>query len=76
MDSWTVLGLGVLGVAVSVLVGWWLGSVRGRPKLGAFLGLVGVIGWVIVLMLPRRHGPYGPPVEADLHIDDASARPQ
>jgi membrane associated rhomboid family serine protease len=43
----------VVAVAIGVLVGWAIGGVRGRPVLGALLGVFGLIGWIIALLIPR-----------------------
>ena len=53
MDLWIVVVIFV-GVAVGVIVGWWLGSIRGQPVLGAILGLLSVFGWFLILLLPRK----------------------
>ena len=74
MEATTVIGI-VLGVGIGVLVGWWIGSVRGRPRLGALLGVLGLIGWVIIALMPRNYSPYGRPVDADLHVDASSHPP-
>lgn len=44
----------VLWAVIGIVVGWWIGTVKGYPMLGAVLGIFTVIGWVIVALLPAR----------------------
>lgn len=48
-EPWLIISALVIGV----LVGWAIGSVRGRPVLGALLGVFGLVGWIIALLIPR-----------------------
>jgi hypothetical protein len=52
------LGPGILLVvlALSVGIGAWIGSTKGRTALGGALGILGVIGWLIVALIPARTG--------------------
>lgn len=46
---------GVAGMLFGALIGGLLGGMKGRTALGAVLGaLLGCIGWVIVLLLPKK----------------------
>lgn len=56
----------IVAVVIGVAVGWWIGRVRGRPALGAVLGLLGLLGWIIMWLIPARPGQYGDGVETDL----------
>jgi hypothetical protein len=47
---WIIFPLSVL---VGVLVGWMIGRTRGMPVLGAILGILGPIGWIGLLFIPR-----------------------
>jgi len=48
-----------IGLVVGVLVGFLIGRAKGRPGLGALLGIFGCIGWIIIAVLPRQ-GSGGP----------------
>ncbi len=65
MNVWLIVAVGLV---LGVIVGWWLGSIRGMPVLGAILGLTGIIGWAIVLVLPKR-GPVPLPASPILPPD-------
>lgn len=65
-EPWFIIASLVIGV----LVGWAIGSVRGRPRLGAVLGIFGLLGWVIVLLVPRP-----PDYSGATSLDDATERP-
>jgi hypothetical protein len=39
---------------IGILIGWWIGSVKGYPVLGAILGIFSVLGWVIMALIPGR----------------------
>jgi hypothetical protein len=47
-------GLLFLLLAASVGVGAWIGSTKGHTAVGAALGILGFIGWVIVALIPGR----------------------
>ena len=49
-----------LAVVVGVLVGWMIGRARGMPLLGAILGILGLIGWIAIALIPRPQGPTSP----------------
>jgi len=39
------------------VVGWALGTWKGKPVLGVFTGLaLGPIGWILMLMYPSQRG--------------------
>lgn len=44
----------VVWLVVGVAVGWWIGSTRGYPLLGAVLGVFTVVGWVVMALIPRK----------------------
>lgn len=44
----------VLWFGIGVLVGWWIGTLKGYPLLGAVLGVFTVVGWLIIALIPRR----------------------
>ena len=51
--SYVAYGIG--GMLFGALIGGLLGGMKGRTVLGAVLGaLLGCIGWVIVLLLPKK----------------------
>ena len=43
----------IVGLIIGVGIGYLLGQRRGRPQLGALLGLLGCLGWVIILLIPK-----------------------
>ena len=49
-----------LAVVVGVLVGWMIGRSRGMPLLGAILGILGLVGWIAIALIPRPQGPTSP----------------
>jgi len=48
----------LVGIAFQLIVGcgvgWAIGNGKGRGGLGAALGILGLIGWIIIACLPRR----------------------
>lgn len=47
----------VIGFLVGGLIGWLIGNSRGYPLAGFLLGgFCGCIGWIIVLLLPKKYG--------------------
>lgn len=42
-----------VGLIVGILIGWLIGRWKGRPVLGAVLGILGIIGWIIIAVIPR-----------------------
>lgn len=59
----------VVWLVVGVAVGWWIGSSRGYPLLGAVLGIFTVVGWVVMAMIPRRGTPSLPASTSIEHAD-------
>ncbi len=49
--QWIVL---LVVVTVGPFVGWRIGIAKGYPVLGALLGLVPPLGWIVMLFVPRR----------------------
>jgi hypothetical protein len=49
----------IIGLAISVLIGWLIGRGKGLGGVGAALGLLGVIGWIIVAVM--KGNPQPPP---------------
>lgn len=43
-----------IALAIAVLIGFLIGRTKGRPALGAILGIFGIIGWIIIALIPRR----------------------
>ncbi len=43
-----------IALAVAVLIGFLIGRTKGRPGLGALLGIFGIIGWIIIAILPSK----------------------
>jgi len=52
----------VIGLVAGILIGWAIGASRGRPLLGAVLGVFGLVGWIVILLVPRP-GPYSGAVD-------------
>ena len=47
--------IGLISLAISMGIGAWLATMKNRAWwVGALLGILGIIGWVIVLLLPKR----------------------
>ena len=44
-------------MAMTTSVGYLLGYLKRRPKLGFWLGFLGPVGWVITLMMPKFSQP-------------------
>jgi uncharacterized membrane protein YfcA len=61
VNVWVLL---VGSLVVGVLVGYWIGSVKGQPRLGAILGIFGIIGWIVMALLPKRTSPVELPADA------------
>jgi hypothetical protein len=54
-------------IVVGPLVGWRIGVAKGWPVVGALLGLVAPLGWIVMLFVPRR----SPSPTYDAHLDHA-----
>jgi len=65
-EPWFIM----VALVIGVLVGWAIGSVRGRPALGAVLGVFGVVGWIIALLIPRSTPDF-----SSASFEDKTARP-
>lgn len=63
----------VVGLLVGVIVGFWLGSRKNMPLVGAVLGLLGIIGWIIMILLPKR--TLNTPVADGAVVPPPSAQP-
>jgi membrane associated rhomboid family serine protease len=63
--TWVIIA----GVLIGVVVGWMIGWSRGRPVLGALLGVFGLIGWVVMFFVPRPE-TFPAADEYDLHHVD------
>jgi hypothetical protein len=44
----------LIALAVSCAIGAWIGSTKGRTAMGAVLGIFGIIGWLIMALVPAR----------------------
>ncbi|MGH9270034.1 MAG: hypothetical protein ACRDZ2_02050 [Ilumatobacteraceae bacterium] len=49
-EWWVYVVAGIVGV----VVGWWIGSIKGYPVLGAVLGIFTIVGWIIMALIPAR----------------------
>ena len=49
----------IVGLAISVLIGYLIGRGKGLGGVGAALGLLGIIGWIIVAVM--KGNPQPPP---------------
>lgn len=48
----------VLMFAVSCGIGAWIGSTKDRTAMGAVLGVFGMMGWLIIALVPARDRRY------------------
>src|SRR6266853_1060083 len=47
------------GAALSIFIGYKIGKMKGQGQAGAWLGLLGPVGWIIAALLPQQ-GPKCP----------------
>ena len=59
MDVFVQILGSVVGVGVSMFIGYLIGRRKGRAGLGAVLGILGCIGWIIVAVLPKKEPTFG-----------------
>jgi hypothetical protein len=45
----------LVGLAISMGIGAWIATLKNRAWwVGALLGILGIIGWIIAALLPKR----------------------
>jgi hypothetical protein len=46
--------ISLIALAVSCAIGAWIGSTKDRTTMGAVLGVFGIVGWLIIALVPAR----------------------